>query len=401
MTSTQQILIIARREFIQRAKSRVFLGTMIVLGLLVIGAIFLVSIIGGDDSVTPLAVAGDSPPGLVADIEAAAASVDFPVSVAEYASEEEAQTAITDGTIDAVLVDGSTILSNQGTSATVTAIFTAAANSAVRRQIAAEEGLTAEQVAAIVVPVQMDVVELDPEDPDEIARGVAAFLTSLVLLTTIMMFGQFVAMGIVEEKQNRVVEVILSKVRTTSLLIGKVLGIGLLGLAQVVALAAAVIIGLTVVPLPDLGVPDLDSIGITAALWLLFWFVLGYLIYSFLYATLGATISRQEDMQSVAFIPAIAILPAYFFVSFAAGQGGDVPPLVRVASYVPLWSPIIMPLRINTGEATWWEVALAVIFAIVWIAATVAIGARVYRGAALRTGSKVSLREAWSSADQS
>jgi ABC-2 type transport system permease protein len=202
----------------------------------------------------------------------------------------------------------------------------------------------------------------------------------------------------VEEKQNRVVEVVLAKVRTTSLLIGKVLGIGALGLVQIAALGLAVVVGLTLVPLPDVGVPNLTSIGLSAVLWLAFWFILGYLVYSFLYATLGATISRQEDMQSVAFIPAMAILPAYFLISFTAGAGGEPTPLVTVASFVPLWSPIVMPFRINTGSVAPWEVAVAVALAIGAIAALVMIGARVYRGAALRTGAKVSLRDAWRSA---
>ena len=122
------------------------------------------------------------------------------------------------------------------------------------------------------------------------------------------------------------------------------------------------------------------------------------LVYSFIYATLGATISRQEDMQSVAFIPAIAILPAYFFVSFTASTSGELSPLARLASYVPLWSPILMPYRINTGDAMWWEVVLAVALCLAAMAALIAVGSRVYRGAALRTGGKVSIREAWASA---
>ena len=226
----------------------------------------------------------------------------------------------------------------------------------------------------------------------------ASFLAAIVLLTTIMMFGQFVAMGIVEEKQNRVVEIVLARARTTSLLIGKVLGIGALGLVQIASLGLAVMIGLAIAPLP-IDVPDLTRIGVTAVIWLVVWFVLGYLVYSFLYATLGATLSRQEDMQSVAFIPALAILPAYFLVVVSASSEGGASAIVRIASYVPIWSPIVMPFRINTGDAQAWEVVLAIALAVVTVLALVRIGARIYRGAALRTGSRVSLREAWSLAE--
>jgi ABC-2 type transport system permease protein len=241
-------------------------------------------------------------------------------------------------------------------------------------------------------------IQLDPQDPEEIARGVASFLAAIVLLTTIMVFGQFVAMGIVEEKQNRVVEVILSRAKTTSLLIGKVLGIGVLGLLQIMALGVAVIVGIVLAPLPDLGVPNLTSIGVTAVIWLIIWFILGYLEYSFLYATLGATISRQEDMQSVAFIPAILIMPAYFLVTITASTGGEPSTLARFASFFPLWSPVVMPFRINTGAIEWWEIVVAIALVGLMIVILVRVGARVYRGAALRTGGKVSLREAWASA---
>ncbi len=397
MNASQQIFLIARREFLERARSRVFLFTMLGLALLVMGGIFAVSFIGSGESSVPLGISGDSPEGITADIEAAAAALDTSVTVRNYPA-ASVEGAIEQGEITAVLVDGSTIISNQAPSGTVVAIFTAAANSAVRREVSADLGLSDEEVVAIVAPVRVTVTELDPEEPEQIARGVASFLAAVVLLTTIMMFGQFVAMGIVEEKQNRVVEVILSKVRATSLLIGKVMGIGLLGLVQILAIGVAIVLGLVLAPLPDLGVPGLTTIGVTAVVWLVFWFMMGYMVYSFIYATLGATISRQEDMQSVAFIPAIAILPAYFFVSFTASTSGELSPLARLASYVPLWSPILMPYRINTGDAMWWEVVLAVALCLAAMAALIAVGSRVYRGAALRTGGKVSIREAWASA---
>jgi ABC-2 type transport system permease protein len=148
-------------------------------------------------------------------------------------------------------------------------------------------------------------------------------------------------------------------------------------------------------PLPELEGLNISSIGMTAVIWLIFWFILGYLMYSFMYATVGATISRQEDMQSVAFIPAISIMPAYLMmiVSIESGPG----PWVRIASMVPLWSPILMPFRINTGDAAGWEVAVAVLLVTLTITALVRIGSRVYRGAALRTGARVSLLDAWRS----
>lgn len=398
MTERRQIAIISRREFLVRARSRVFIAAMGILAFVIIGGIFALSLINFDGGEIPLGVAGDSPQGISADVRAAAGSLDTDVTVSSYDTEQAAVAALEAGEIDAALVDGSTIVANSGPSLRIQTILTAAANASARREVAADLGITGGEVATLLSPVDVSIEELDPPDAGEQARAAASFLSAIVLLTTILMFGQFVAMGIVEEKQTRVVEVILAKVRTTSLLIGKVLGIGALGLVQIAAIGVAVVVGLTLAPLEDVGVPDLASIGVAAVLWLGLWFVLGYLVYSFMYATVGATISRQEDMQSVAFIPALSIMPAYFVVVFSASSGGEVTPLVRIASFVPLWSPIVMPFRINTGDAAVWEVIIAIVLAVATIAALVVIGARVYRGAALRTGAKVSLREAWNSA---
>ncbi|MGI9585069.1 MAG: ABC transporter permease [Acidimicrobiia bacterium] len=400
MRSSEQVSIIAKREFLQRARTRVFQFTLVGLSALVIGGIVVLSLVSGESEPVRLGVDGDSPDSIVSDIELAADALEADVVVVLFGSADDAIAAVEDGTVYAALIEGDTIVANTDPSGTVTTILTAAANASVRRDIATELGLSESDVAAILAPVEVSVVALDPEtdDPDTAARSVASFLAAVVLLTTIMMFGQFVAMGVVEEKQNRVIEVILSKVRTTSLLIGKVLGIGALGLVQVGAIGISVVIGLVVAPLPDLGVPNLASIGISAAIWLLVWFVLGYMVYSFMYAALGATVSRIEDLQSVAFLPALAILPAYFLIVGSLSTESTTSPLVRIASFVPLWSPIVMPFRINGGTVEPWEVAVSIVIILLTTAVLVRVGARVYRGAALRTGGRVSLREAWRSA---
>lgn len=408
MNAGSQTFSVARREFTERAKSRVFIITLVLLSaLIIVGFVALSFISGGEGEPMPLGVAGDSPEGIVQDIETAAAFLDESVEVTEFESVDAAEAAINNEEVDAVLVDGNTIVALNDPSFAAESVLTAAANGAARRTTAEELGLSPEDVASLVAPIEIGFVELDPPEPGEgdpeedaeaAARMIASFFAAIVLLTTIMMFGQYVAMGIVEEKQNRVVEVVLAKIRTTSLLIGKVFGIGALGLLQVTALGAAAVIGLVVVPLDNIDVPDLTSIGIAAVFWLIFWFVLGYLVYSFLYATLGATISRQEDLQSVAFIPALAIMPGYFIVTIGLSSGGE-SSLVKWASLLPIWSPIVMPFRINLGVAAVWEIAVAIALALLTIGVLVFIGARVYRGAALRTGARVSLREAWSSGD--
>jgi ABC-2 type transport system permease protein len=395
------VWIVAKREFLERSRTRVFRLTLFGLSAAVFAGIIIISFLAGDADPIAIGIGGDSPEGIIADIEAVADVSGDSVIVLDLGTRADAQRAVENGEVDVALIDEATVVSGSSPSRTVSSILSAAVQINARRRVAVDLGLSDSDVATLVEPIQVDFVQLDPVDPSEAAdtgdeaRAVASFFTSIVLLTTIMMFGQFVAIGIVEEKQNRIVEVILSRVPASSLLVGKVLGIGALGLLQVVALGTAAVVGLAFAPLDGLGDIDLTAIGITAVIWLIFWFILGYLVYSFMYATLGATISRQEDMQSIAFIPAIAIMPAYFLMILTLEAGTNV--WVLIASFVPIWSPIVMPFRINTGDAAPWEIIVSVLIIALTIVAMVRFGSKVYRGAALRTGARVPLLDAWRS----
>jgi len=222
---------------------------------------------------------------------------------------------------------------------------------------------------------------------------VAAFVGTLVLYVSILMFGQFVAMGTVEEKQNRVVEVILARVRPWQILVGKVAGIGLLGLVQLALLGGAAYVTASMAKLQDI---DLASIGLPIIAGVFFWFILGYTFYAFLYAAVGSTVSRQEDLQGAMMLPIILILPGYFIALIAAESPDALLP--TLASMFPPWTPFVMPVRIAAGVAPHWEIAVAVVGTALASAALVWIGSRVYAGALLRTGGRVKLREAWRAA---
>ncbi len=400
MSALSQVWLVARREFAERARTRAFRFTLLALSALLIGGIVAISILAPGDEPSPLGVGGERPEGIVADIEAVALASGQDVTVAVFDSTGQARAAVESGEVDAVLIDAGTIVSKSSPSGVAVSVLGGAAQANARRRVTQELGLSDADVTALVAPVDITLEQLEPDEPksaEDDARSAAAFIAAVLLLTTIMMFGQFVAMGIVEEKQNRIVEVILSRISTSALLVGKVLGIGALGLVQILALGAATVIGLSVAPAPPVQGPDLASIGIVAVGWIIFWFVLGYLTYSFMYAALGATVSRQEDMQSIAFIPAFVIMPAYFLVVFSLANESGPNLWVRIASFIPIWSPIVMPVRVNVGDAAGWEIALSVAIIVVTIFGLVKLGARVYRGAALHTGGRISVREAWRS----
>ncbi|MCP3994814.1 MAG: ABC transporter permease, partial [bacterium] len=197
-----------------------------------------------------------------------------------------------------------------------------------------------------------------------------------------------------EEKQTRVVEVVLSRVKPTQVLIGKVLGIGLLGLIQIVAMSSALIFTVSVADLADF---DLTGLGFKVLGLLVLWYLLGYTFYSFMYGALGATISRQEDMQGVAMLPVLLILPGFFF-----GQMALLEPdmwFTEVASFIPFWSPMVMAVRSTTGNVPLWQVLVAIGLLAITTAFLIKLGGRIYRGAILQSGKKTKLRAAWRSAN--
>jgi ABC-2 type transport system permease protein len=233
---------------------------------------------------------------------------------------------------------------------------------------------------------------LEPVDEDARSKRTIATVAVFILYGQLIGYCFTVAMGVVEEKSTRVVEVLLAAVRPVQLLAGKIVGIGLVGLLQltiigVIGLALATASGAITLP-PD-AAPTIASV--------LLWFLLGYAFYSSLFAVAGAIVSRQEELQNTA-TPLNLLMIASFFIAFSSSvSGGGDTTLAKVSSFLPPVAPLIMPLRIAGGNAAPWEIALSLAIMLVSIVAVVLLAARLYEGAILRTGARVKLSDAWRS----
>ena len=390
MSRYRQVMLLARREFVQRAKSRAFLVTMgIIVGVVVLAGPIILFL---QDEEKPIDIGhlGSAPAGLESSLHEQAAAFDVEVTITRFRTVAEAEEALSDESIDVLLVDASELVWHKDESLRTATIVTGAVAAAEQRVVMEELGLTDEEMIRLVAPTQLRQRTLVAPDPDEEPRRIAAFLGTLILYMSILVFGQFVAMGTVEEKQNRVVEVVLSRVKPAQVLVGKVFGIGALGLAQLLVLAATTAVVVSIIEIPDVSLPSLGAEIIGGVI---FWFLLGYTLYAFIFAALGATVSRQEDLGSVLVLPALLVLPG-FFIAVRAIESPDLL-LVRLASFFPPWTPMVMPVRFAVGNAPFWEVTVSVVLVLAAIYLLVWIGARVYTGALLHTGGKVKLRQAW------
>jgi ABC-2 type transport system permease protein len=173
-----------------------------------------------------------------------------------------------------------------------------------------------------------------------------------------------------------------------NLLAGKITGIGLLGLGQVVATALVALAAGAIVD--SIEIPALD-VGVVT--WAVIWFLLGYALYATVYGTLGSLASRTEDASSVTG-PVTVVLILAFLVSFAT-IGSLETTWARVVALFPLTAPLAMPNRIAMGAATWWEPIVAAVLTVATIGGLVVLGGRIYTRAILHTGSTLSLGDAW------
>jgi ABC-2 type transport system permease protein len=382
--SVALVRLVAGRELAARIRDKNFIISCAVILLLLIGTLGLqVALAGGGEQVR-VGVVG-AVPALEPALEAQGAALDVGVEVVELDDEAAARTAVSDGDVDGVLVPADAgnpeLLVEDSASGPLQAVVQGAVTQLALTQQLAEAGVTDLQVP------EVSVTALDPDADQNGQRVVAAIIGVGVLYGLLVLFGQFVAQGVVEEKASRVVELLLATMKPWQLLAGKILGLGLLGLGQIVVIAAVGVGGAIAFDLVD--IPG-ELVG--TALAVVLWFVLGYAFYAAIFAVAGSLVSRQEDLNTVV-MPTTLVLVAAFVVGLQAASdpaGG----LATVTSYVPGLSPLVMPVRQAAGDVAAWETVLAVVLMLGAIALIVRLGGRVYAGALLRTSGRTKLREA-------
>jgi ABC-2 type transport system permease protein len=232
------------------------------------------------------------------------------------------------------------------------------------------------------------VVTIEPVNERRDKLGGLAFFTILLLYGQLLTYGVWVASGVVEEKSSRVVEVLLSTIRPRELLAGKVIGLGLLGLGQLLLIAA---IGLVIAGAS--GAVTIDADLLTAIGLTLVWFALGYTFFACAFGCAGALVPRLEELQAST-TPLTLLIMISLFVAFAVNSD-PTGTLAHVSAFIPLTAPMTLPPRILVGEAPWFEVVGGAIVTLAAAAALIPLAGRIYSGAVLRTGSRVKLSEAW------
>lgn len=386
MSPGRAALVVARREFNERIRTRAF-QISLVTTLLIVGVIAVLAGVLGDDGATEytVGVQGAEATAIAGAARNAAPGFDARVVVRPFDSSAQARAAVTDEQVDAA-ISGGVIVTRDKPPDELEQLLQGAARQVRTGKALRSQGVSGEEARRALDPPPLRTRALEGED-DGGDEGVA-FAASLLLYLQLIVYGLAVASGVVEEKSSRVVEVLLAAIPPRSLLAGKIAGIGLLGLLQLF-LTAVVGLGLASAS----GAIELDAgdAGVLAVV--LVWFLLGYLLWASLYAMAGAIVSRQEDLQSSTTVLTLVLVASYL-VAFPALEDPE-STIAVVSSLVPLSSPIIMPVRVVVGAASTAEIIASLGLLLVGIALLVPLGARIYENAVLRIGKPLKLREAW------
>ena len=383
LSPAAMIRLVAAREITARIRDKNFLISSAVILVLLIGTLGLQVALGSGSEPTRVGVVGDVAQ-LEPALQAQGQALEIDVEVVELDDEAAARAAVEAEEVDGVLVaEGSDpeLLVQQSAGGSLQAVVQGAV-----AQLSIAEQLSAAGVSSLDVP-EVSIRALDPGAEQDQQRVIVAIIGVGVLYGLLILFGQFVAQGVVEEKSSRVVELLLATMKPWQLLAGKIVGLGLLGLAQIVVIAVVGVVGALAFDLVD--IPG-ELIG--TAVSVVLWFVLGYAFYAAIFAVAASLVSRQEDLAAV-IMPTTLVLVVAFVVGIQASADPD-GPLAVITSFVPGLSPLVMPVRQAAGDVAVWEIALAVVAMLIAITLIVRVGGRIYAGALLRTGGRTKMREA-------
>lgn len=417
--------IVARREYRDRTRSRLYLGSTIVLALLaMLVAIAPIAVRAMDrQTVTRIAiVASDAELGLravsVADgllnnvpPGANAATFKKPFHV-ELADSGAAAAGLAKGTVGGVMTvrrleDGQVdivLRTTDGPNSARTQILTVAAFgigvldwSARLPPDSAREAFHPPTFQVEAINTATDAgVALDARAAA--SRYVLGLVFVILLLISIIIYGMWVATGVAAEKSSRVMELMISAASAPQMLTGKVVGIGAAGLTQYVVIAipafvllalqnqiASVVLGpdwVTGAPLGGMSVPLLLGYGV--------FFMLGFVLFALIYASMGSFVSRPDDLQTLS-LPLSLVAMAGYLVAVVA-LGGASGGFVVLASFVPPFSPFVMLARMMVSAVQPWEVLLSVGLLVAAIAVTAVFATRMYAAGVLLYGQRPGLR---------
>uniref|UniRef100_A0A7V2ZJ49 ABC transporter permease n=1 Tax=Ignavibacterium album TaxID=591197 RepID=A0A7V2ZJ49_9BACT len=259
-------------------------------------------------------------------------------------------------------------------------------NIRIKRKLAAEN--VSPQIIEFVKQ-RINVNQIKIEKPGEAGEGgfEMVFFSSIIFILLLMMMiiysGQMLVRSMLEEKSNRLIEILISSTTPQDLLFGKVFGLSTLGLTQVVVwlLIGVSLVGAAIVP-----ITSFDNIHL-----ILLYFILGFIFYTTLFVGIGSVASTEQEAQQItSYLSLFLVLPTVFIISTLQNPDSN---LVKVLSYIPFTLPSVMILRVTVSPIDLWEIIATVLIMILSILIAIRISAKIFRFGVLYYGKMPTMKE--------
>ncbi|NBJ69132.1 MULTISPECIES: ABC transporter permease [Clostridia] len=260
-----------------------------------------------------------------------------------------------------------------------------------------QAGVDPAALAMINEPVTFDIVALDKsaktEEELNQARGIV-YIMLFLLYITVIMYGNMIATDVATEKSSRVMEILISSAPPVTHMFAKIFGVALVGLTQIALFLGA---GYALISAKDAATRELfaqfgiGSASMSIYMYAIVFFILGYLLYATLAAMLGSLVSRIEDAQQLT-MPIIFLIMIAFIIAMS-GLATPEAGFIKITSFIPFFTPMIMFLRVGMLDVPIWEVALSIGLLMGTIIILALLGAKVYRGGVLMYGRSSSLKD--------
>ncbi|HLI64606.1 MAG TPA: ABC transporter permease [Terriglobales bacterium] len=268
----------------------------------------------------------------------------------------------------------------------------AVATAVTRRQLE-QKGISGAEAEAMLTPIDLNTVRI--EKGKEGASGTTVFITAfamvMLLYGVVMIYGMAVMRSVIEEKSTRILEVLLSSVTSKELLAGKILGVGAVGLTQILVwvLFAALfsVPGLLVAKsfLGELHIPVMGMVAFAV------FFLLGYLLYSSMYAAIGSMVNTEHEAQQMQWPAMLPIVFAVFLMNVPIQHPSST--ISFWLSMIPFFAPILMLVRILIEQPPLWQIVLCIAIMLATIYGLLGLSSRIYRVGILMYGKRPTLPE--------
>lgn len=417
MFDLNRIRLIASREVSTRVAMRSYRISLIVqvliVALIAVSPVLIAKFTSGDDGPTVRHVAVvnasdvDATAGLDAGLQILTTDTDTTWELTEVASEDEARAQLEAGDVDAAVIvvpEGSelafTILTESGDpqSSVEQMLIAAASSLSVSHQIE-QSGLSDSDVAEVFTAPALQITQADPDADNgddgitDVVNYIIAYASTIIIFIFVVMYGQWIAQGVVEEKASRIMEIMVNAATPRDLLAGKVIGIMITALMQFVPIVLTVgiiastqkqigsLLGVSEDQLFDI---DFGVIAWSSMGWFLLYFILGFLLFGALYAGVGSLVSRQEEVGT-AVAPMMTIMMIGYFAALLSLSDPD-GAIARVSYLFPGTSVFVAMLRLVMGNPEPWEIAVSIIGLLISIVLALMLAARLYRVGVLMYG---------------